>query len=107
MQKGIVLVNTSIIGSFVTPSVTIMRGFTGAIVFTSTSGNDPALTRAEVSLKLGGLSGSGYITANSSKVLATNSLFAPFYFPAGEYVLRTFGGTSVVNAFCGIYPVDS
>lgn len=104
MVKGIVLTNTSLIGVVNTPAVTLSNGMQGVLVCQTGAGLDPAITQMSVNLKLGGLQGSGYVVASSSKVLSSNCMLGPLYFPAGEYVVRTLGGSSVVGAFVGIYP---
>lgn len=101
---GIVLANTSLLVGNSAP-VTLNVGMQGVIVYKSQSGNDPALTQAQVNLKLSGAAaGSGYIFASSSKVMTDGCLLGPMYFPAGEYVVRVIGGSTVVNAYAAIFP---
>lgn len=102
--RGFVLVNTTIVGVGVTPAVSLPTGMQGVIVCQTGAGLDPALTQMSVNLRLGGQTGSGYVVASSSKVLSSNCMLGPLYFPAGEYVVRTLGGSSVVGAFIGIFP---
>ena len=104
MLKGIRLNNTSLISATVTPAVVLNVGMQGVVVCQTGAGLDPAITAMSVNLKMTGQSGSGYVVAHSSKVLTNNCAVGTFYFPAGEYVVRTLGGSSVVSAFVGIFP---
>jgi hypothetical protein len=100
---GIQLVNTSIIGASISVPVAIHQGFQGVLVVQSASGLDPAITNMTVALAMGSNAGSGYVVIHSSKVIS-NGCALIGSFPAGEYVVRTLGGSSVVGAFVGIYP---
>lgn len=101
---GIMLTNTSLIGAVVTEPVSISHGMQGVVVCTAGADLDPATTIMTVNLRMPGVSGSGYIVVHSSKVLSNRCSLGPVYFPAGEYVVRTLGGSSVTGAFVGIYP---
>lgn len=102
--SGIEINNTSIIGAFVTPAVVLPHGMQGVIVCQTGAGLDTAITNLTVNLKLSGVSGSGYVVAHSSKVLTTNCMIGPVYLPAGEYVARTLGGSSITSAYIGFFP---
>lgn len=103
-SKGIQIANTSILAGTETPAVSLDHGMQGVIVGTFGAGYDPALTLATVKLKMGGVVGSGYVLAHSSKIFANQALLGPFFFPAGEYVLQMSGGSTVSNVSVGIFP---
>ena len=79
-------------------------GFQGALVFSCVAGLDPAISQVNVSLKMGGVSGSGYVIAHSSKVITQNCLLSPLSFPAGEYVVRVIGGSTISNVYAALVP---
>ena len=103
-SHGIQLNNTSLVGAVISAAVQLNHGMQGVLVVSSRSGLDPAITNLTVNMKMPGLSGSGYVVAHSSKVITNNCMIGPMHFPAGEYVVRTLGGSSVVGAFIGLYP---
>ena len=102
--NGVILNNTSILAGSISTPISVNPGFTGAIIFSSVSGNDPALTQLNVSLRLGGVNGSGYVIVHSSKPLTNQCLIGPLTLPAGEYVVVGIGGSTVVGAYVAMVP---
>ena len=102
--SGIQLVGSGLTGASISTPVSIPMGFQGAILVSCGAGLDPAISQMNVSLKMGGVSGSGYVIAHSSKVITQNCLLGPLSLPAGEYVVRVIGGSTVANVYAALVP---
>ena len=103
--SGVQLINTSLPVSGLSEPVSIPNGFQGTLVASARSGLDPLLNTLSVNLRMGGVNGSGYVVAHSSKVITQNCMLNGLNFPAGEYVVRSAaGGSSIVGLYIGLIP---
>lgn len=102
---GFDILNSSLPISSTSPAAQSNFGAQGVLVFSAQSGFDPALTPVTVAMVMGGVSGSGYVVAHSSKVITQNCMLGPMFFPAGQYVARTGAtGSTIVGAYIGFIP---